>query len=185
MMENLRAISLNDGTPIIKEEDGDLWYQAGAARRCYYDNTSDPGLINKYGALYNWYAVNTGKLAPTGWHVPSVSDWNTLIAFVEENGGKLKEEGFANWVEDEDGGATNETGFTALPGSIRYGIAWGYPFIANGSMLGYAGFFWTSVEYADNIEQANCCVLRYWDTSVNLPLPFYKSSGLSVRCIKN
>ena len=73
-----------------------------------------------YGALCNWHAVNTEKLCPTGWHVPSDDEWTVLTDYLEEitAGGKLKETGTSHW-KSPNTGATNETGFSALPAGIR------------------------------------------------------------------
>ncbi|MBN1604242.1 MAG: InlB B-repeat-containing protein [Chitinispirillaceae bacterium] len=183
MMENLRAISLNDGTPIPREEDNEDWPLTTSPIYCYYENSYESAFIRQYGALYNWYAVNTGKLAPTGWRVPSLDDWNTLITFVGENAGKLKETGIEHWL-DQDEGATNESGFTALPGSVHYGAGWGWPYVGGrGGILGDAAFFWTSVE--GDIDGALLKYLCLQTPTTVGELNFPKYCGLSVRCIKN
>ena len=75
---------------------------------------------NTYGAIYNWYAVNTGILCPTGWHVPTSLDWDILVDFlggIGVAGNKLRESGTTHWASPNNG-ATNESGFTALPGPV-------------------------------------------------------------------
>ena len=120
MVENLKATKYNDGTSIPLVTGGPAWANLKAQGYCFYDNDAT---VNKatYGALYNWYTVNTGKLCPAGWHVPTDVDWTTLTNYLGgENaaGGKLKETGISHWGTPNDG-ATNSSGFTALPGGYR------------------------------------------------------------------
>jgi uncharacterized protein (TIGR02145 family) len=77
MVENLRTATLNDRTAITLNTGSTTWADT-TARYCYYNNTINSDSIKKFGALYNWYTVNTGKLVPSGWHVPSYSEWTTL-----------------------------------------------------------------------------------------------------------
>jgi len=121
MQENLKTTRYNDGQAIPLETDNSAWSNLSTPAYCYYSNDKN---INKdtYGALYNWYTVNTGKLCPTGWHVPTDSEWTTLTNYLgglDVAGGKLKETGTAHW-KSPNAGATNETGFTALPGGYRH-----------------------------------------------------------------
>ncbi len=104
---------------------------------CYYN--ASPEAYGGYGALYNWFAVNTGKLCPTGWHVPSDYEWNNLIIYLGSNilirGGKLKETGIMHWIYPNYA-ATNEVGFTALPGGCyRESHYWS---------MGLGAYWWTS-----------------------------------------
>jgi uncharacterized protein (TIGR02145 family) len=87
--------------------------------------------ISIFGTLYNWYTVNTNKLYPTGWHVPTAKEWAILKTYLggkKVAGGKLKEEGLIHW-QNPNKGVSNETDFTALPGGERrndgtfYGIS--------------------------------------------------------------
>jgi uncharacterized protein (TIGR02145 family) len=98
MVENLKTTKYNDGTDIPLVKDSATWANLTTPGYCwlYNDQTT---YINTTGALYNWYAVNTGKLAPIGWHVPSDSDFIALTKYLGgENtaGGKLKEAGTVN-----------------------------------------------------------------------------------------
>ena len=68
MVENLKTTKYNDGTPIPNVTDNTEWSNLTTPAYCWYDN--DITKKNPYGALYNGYAVRTGKLCPTGWHVP-------------------------------------------------------------------------------------------------------------------
>jgi uncharacterized protein (TIGR02145 family) len=120
MAENLKVTKLNDGTPIqLLSEDTD-WSSTRAPAYTWYDN-NESMYGQAYGAIYNWYAVNTNILCPTGWHVPGDEEWTTLTDFLGGNeiaGGKLKEGGTKHWTTP-NADATNETGFTALPGGYR------------------------------------------------------------------
>jgi len=174
MVENLKTTKYNDGSSIPNVTDGEAWGSLTTPGYCWYDND----ITNKtpYGALYNWYAVNTGKLCPTGWHVPSDAEWTTLTTFLGGEGvagGKLKETGTTHW-NSPNTGATNETGFTALPGGDR---------IYNGSLfhdIGELGYWWSATQYMG----AGYIYMYYEDTE------FYSYSitqeyGFSVRCLKD
>jgi uncharacterized protein (TIGR02145 family) len=138
MTENLKTTHFIDGTSIPNVTDDGDWAALGTEAYCWYDNE----ISNKdlYGALYNTYAVtSTHNLCPDGWHVSTAADWTTLITFLGgagAAGGKLKEAGIAHW-NTPNTDATNESGFTALPGGHRqvagafvtkgdYGY-WSYP----------------------------------------------------------
>jgi uncharacterized protein (TIGR02145 family) len=116
LVQNLNTTHYNDGTLITYEPDASAWLNGWMVdtigRCCWYDNNS---VVNaNSGLLYNWHAVNTGKLAPTGWRVPSTTDWDTLMAELggtDLAGGKLKEVGLAHWTSPNEG-ATNSSGFT-------------------------------------------------------------------------
>lgn len=120
MVEDLKTTTYNDGTPIPNVTDNGEWNNLTTGAYCWYDN-DEASYKDTYGALYNWYAVETDKLCPTGWHVPSDAEWNTLVTFLggaSLAGGKLKEAGTQHWASPNTG-ATNETGFTALPAGDR------------------------------------------------------------------
>lgn len=118
-VENLKTTKLNDGTAIPDVTDGTAWSLLTTPGRCWYDNNSSYN--STYGLLYNWYTVNTGKLAPAGWRVPTNADWLVLINYLgglDVSGGKLKEAGLSHW-KTPNTGATNEVGFTAVPSGAR------------------------------------------------------------------
>lgn len=179
MAENLKTITYNDGTEIQNLTDDLDWANAmnflgmeGGAY-CWYNN--DPSYKNVYGALYNWYAVNTGKLCPAGWHVPTSQEWWSLGEYLdfEVAGGKLKETGTAHWSSPNTG-ASNITGFTALPGGIR----------SNGGSflyLGLYGYWLTSV--SDGLVVADSFYMFY-NFGYLTPNPANIRDGLSVRCLK-
>jgi uncharacterized protein (TIGR02145 family) len=183
MSENLKTTKYNDDSAISLVTDNATWTVITTPGYCWYNN--DEG-ANKdtYGALYNWYAVNTGKLCPTGWHVPDESDWNVLtdylggygIAGLSTAGGKLKEAGSTHWLNQPNYFATNETGFTALPGGYRLYQTGGY------DQIGIFGHWWSSTEKGPNDAW-------YHDMVYYLDLiPVYSDSkkwGYSVRCLKD
>lgn len=120
MVENLKTTRYRDGTSIPNVTDKSVWKNLLTGGYCDYNNV--PSNSNIYGRLYNWYAINNSrKITPLGWHVPTEVEWNTLITFLGGKaiaGGKLKEIGTLHW-KSPNGGATNEVGFTGLPGGVR------------------------------------------------------------------
>ena len=147
---------------------------------CWYQNNPD-NFKNEYGALYNWYAVQTGKICPTGWHVPSDDEYIALIlGFIGAQniaGGKMKEAGLTHWLSPNTG-ASNESGFTGLPAGRRY--YYDGTFIT----IGELGYFWTSTEDDEEDVYAGVGILHY--NSIELEGDTYsKPNGMSVRCLKN
>ena len=131
-----------------------------------------------YGVLYNWEAA---KIAcPAGWHLPGDEDWWILSDFLDNEGitvgGKMKETGTAHWLGPNTG-ATNESGFTALPGGERY-------FSGGFSGLGEYAEFWSSLEY---YADPSFIWIRILSSTVSYLQPdtYDHSDGFSVRCIKN
>jgi uncharacterized protein (TIGR02145 family) len=176
LKENLRTTKYRDGSAIANVLANPDWGALFSGSWCYYNHAQANNAI--YGKLYNFYAVSDSKkLAPTGWHVPSLAEWNTLITYLGGNvvaGGKLKESGTTHWIAPNQG-ATNSSNFTALPGGARY---------ADGSFfqLNSEGYYWTSTAVVA-------------DSATNMYLTFltaeaynFKNSkryGCSVRCIKD
>lgn len=119
LVENLKTTHYSDGREIpliIFAKKGPLPTIAGY---CWYNN--DQNNSTTHGALYNWYAVDTKKLCPKGWHVPTAAEWDTLTTFLGGEylaGGKLKEKGTLHWAAPNTG-ADNSSGFTAIPGGYR------------------------------------------------------------------
>ena len=175
MMENLKTTKYNDGTPIPLVSDSSVWSALTTPGYCWYDNDA---ATNKgtYGAMYNWYAVGTGKLAPTGWHVPTDADWSTLTTYLGGEsiaGGKLKESGKAHWVDDN---ADNCVGFTALPGGYRNDNGMFTNLTSN-------GYWWTSTEYDWSAGWYRS--MFYGDTITIRDYLLFKVCGFSVRCVKD
>jgi len=168
MRENLKTTKYNDGTPIANITDQTTWSNATSGAFCWYNNDA-ANYKNVYGALYNGYTINTNKLAPAGWHIPTQEDF---ILLQSNSGGfeRLKESGNAHWIASNF--ANNLTGFTALPGGQRE---------TNGTfnLIGTIGKWWTTVMFDNNS-------LSY--TSIDSDNNIYgatsqRSLGLSVRCI--
>jgi uncharacterized protein (TIGR02145 family) len=177
MAENLRTTRYNDGTLIPKITANQTWYMSNSGAYCWYNNDSSAYEI-PYGKLYNWYAVNSGKLCPTGWHVPSDSEWKTLGDYLGGDlvaGGKLKEAGKMHWSAPNTG-ASNESGFTALPGGFRMENGFGF----KGEMT----YWWSSTEYTSTTAWTRCVYYMSGSLSKDKTGPL-KSGGISVRCVKN
>jgi uncharacterized protein (TIGR02145 family) len=170
MAKNLKTTKLNDGIPIPLVRDSISWPVLTTPAYCWYNNDEK---VNKniYGALYNWHTVNTGKLCPSGWHVPSDDEWKILFAYLggADAGDKLQEKGTTHWVNPNPG-ATNESGFTALPGGLRIKSG---TFVA----LGLSSYWWCSTE-----DKPEARYVGYYDSGVERGSNS-KQFGLSVRCI--
>jgi uncharacterized protein (TIGR02145 family) len=176
MAENLKVTHLNDGT-IISLNVANPFGGTGSALYCWLNN--DEGNKDIYGALYDWYTMNTGKLCPSGWHVPSETEWNTIASFLGSNvaGDKLKEAGTVHWASPNTG-ATNETGFTALPGGMRVG---GEPVLFHGNP-GSSGYWWGTTHWVFALQSNSD------GSSVVMAetlMDWYGAIGLSVRCVKD
>jgi len=183
MADNLKSTKYNDGTSLPNVTDDNTWSTTTSAAYCYYDN--DPSNKDSHGALYNWYAVdnndaskmasNGGKnICPKGWHVPSDAEWTTLVDYLGTNAnGKLKETGLAHW-SDPNQGATNESGFTAVPGGFRHFA--GFVFFQKNDYL----WMWSTTWYGHG-GTIRIYSLDY-PVSQNMQMERY---GLSVRCLKD
>jgi hypothetical protein len=82
MKQDLKTTRYNDGAAIPLVTDNTAWAALTTPGYCLYNNTNNADSIRTFGALYNWYAVNTGKLAPTGWHVATDAEWTTLTTYL-------------------------------------------------------------------------------------------------------
>jgi uncharacterized protein (TIGR02145 family) len=190
---NLDVTTYRDGTPIPQVTDPTAWATLTTGAWCYYNNTTANGTI--YGKLYNWYAVvgihdtdpNTPNkiLAPNGYHIPSDTEWTTLINFLGGMGvagGKMKSTGTIQagnglWESPNDS-ATNLSGFTGLPSGFRnkFGGVFG--------AIGVSGFWWTSSQDAFGSNYATYCRITSQNGTVEKG-PDSKENGFSVRYIKD
>lgn len=143
-----------------------------------------------YGVLYNWPAAMAGSVSstanpsgvqgvcPTGWHLPSDAEWTELSDYLGGEsvaGGKLKETGTTHW-NSPNTGATNETGFTALPGGYRLNTGTFYG-------IGNYGFWWSATENNTNNAWSR---IMYYNYSYVLRVNGYdKELGFSVRCVRD
>lgn len=194
LVENLKTTRYNDGTSIPLVTDNTAWSNLSAPGYCWYGNDE---ATNKdvYGALYNWYGVETGKLCPKGWHIPDDSEWTQMEVYLIANGynfdGSANENLIAKALATDTGweasvlpgviGNTdfplkrNSTGFSALPGGNRMSIGL-YEYIEG------AGVWWSSTE--DGLLGAwSRYVLSTSRSMTRTNLS--KNGGLSVRCVKD
>jgi len=181
MAENLKTTKYNDNTPIPLVTNNVVWSGLSTPAYCWYNNNAT-AFLTTYGALYNWYVVDTagngGKnVCPTGWHTPDSTEWTTLTVYLGgENvaGGKLKEFGTFNWLSPNTG-ATDESGFTALPGGCRF-------YDGTFGDLSSEGCWWSSTKgsrggaYYWYLFYSNSSMYRY---------SYETQSGFSVRCLKD
>jgi uncharacterized protein (TIGR02145 family) len=176
MAENLKTTKYNDGIEIPLVADSS-WNSLTTHGYCWYNNNyKNYGKI--YGALYNGYAAGSGKLCPTGWHVPTDAEWKTLSDYLGGDrlaGGKLKETGTAHWNRPNTG-ATNDSGFTALPGGGRW-------VIGRFDLFGRRAYWWSTSIY-DDIFDASIWMIPHDENLFN-KVPAIKGNGFSVRCIKD
>jgi len=175
MAANLKTTRFNNNNPVSSVTDPTNWASLTTPGYCWYNN-DETTYKDPYGALYNAYAVNTGNLCPSGWHVPADPEWSALTTYLGGEsiaGGKLKETGTIHWTSPNTD-ATNETGFGAIGGGART-LTGAYSF------LGGDGHWWSSTE--ENSEVWIRFISNGWGgvsrTSVE------KEYGLSVRCIKD
>jgi uncharacterized protein (TIGR02145 family) len=180
MAENLKTTKFNDGTNIpLLESNDDFGYYITPAY-CWYDNNS--GYKNTYGALYNWYAVNTGMLCPTGWHVPTETEWSALIDFLGgENvaGGKLKS--ISSLWQYRNVGATNKSDFSVLPGGARGYSDPGYYRGVGFNSIGVATSLWSTTE-------SEMLARGYWLSNDYESIQSFlatEGTGAYVRCLKD
>ena len=191
MVENLKTTRYTDGTQIQLITDCNVWKTLESGAYSYYD--SDESNIEKLGALYNWYAGNTGKLAPEGWHIPTKEEWDELFVYLANNnygyGGSGDDiakslAAKSGWeISDIQGSigndqtSNNKSGFSAVPTGYFY--------------IGPCGFFrlnntaawWSSSE----MSAANAYYLITGSTSIEAPTEYDspKQVGHSIRCIKD
>jgi uncharacterized protein (TIGR02145 family) len=185
---NLNVSTFRNGYAIPEAKTDEEWISLGNQGKpawCYYQNNPENG--KKFGKLYNWHAVNDpGGLCPAGWHVPTDDDWAELVGFLggrDLAGGKLKDTTF--WLNPNTG-ATNETGFSALPGNFRYPVAIPEGLRRNnGSFWRYQsrrGLWWSSTEEVTNTAWGY--YLLFGDSSIGRSY-YEKKSGFSVRCVRD
>lgn len=168
--ENLKTTKYNDGSSIPIVTNSNEWSTIETPAYCWYQN--DQNMYGEtYGALYNWYTVNTGKLCPIGWRVPTDTEWTSLVNYAGYSFAGQKLKTTSGWV---NGNGTNDYGFSASPGGNR----WTFGFM----LVGYHGSWWSSSQQGDYyawyfnmnnnyIGVAKLNTGKYW--------------GMSVRCIKN
>jgi uncharacterized protein (TIGR02145 family) len=172
--ENLKTTKYVNGSDMINLTDNAAWATTGSPAYCWYNN--DISNKDKYGALYNWEAVRSGKLEPEGWHIPTEAEVETLLNYLggyDLAGGKLKETGTTYWTEPNTG-ATNETGFSGRPGGRR---------AETGAfqLAAYFGYIWTTTPFD---PYSYFLYLQYGSSNAHVTAT-WPASGLSIRLIKD
>lgn len=176
MAENLKVTHYRNGDDIPNVTGGTDWVNLTTGAYGSYNNNSEN--VSIYGLLYNWYTADDSRnIAPASWHVPSDAEWQTLVDYLGGDavaGGKMKETGTSHW-QSPNKGATDESGFSALPGGDRYD---GGVF----SDLGSYALFWSSTEI--NSSGAWGRALLYENSEVYRNANV-KQVGFSVRCVRD
>jgi uncharacterized protein (TIGR02145 family) len=178
MAENLKTSKYNDGTVIPNVTDATQWLDLTTGAWAYYNN--DASNNAKYGKLYNWYAVSpttngNKNVCPTGWHLPTKTEWGKLSYFLGINAvSKMKEVGTSSW-DSPNTDATNSSLFTGLPGGIRSNTG-------DFGGIGWMGAWWSTTEESN--YQATSFTLSSTNSNVVI-IGDSKINGLSVRCIKD
>jgi uncharacterized protein (TIGR02145 family) len=201
MTENLKTSMYNDGSEILEITDNEKWANATEGAYCWYDNDYDKYGTN-YGALYNWYAVNTGKLCPEGWNVPEHHEWTLLERYIcsQINQSDCEFEFPFNETASGERGTSEVnrlagnkdlwrldavkrhpefgmTGFKAVPGGNR---------IIFGSFHGITdyGCWWTKCKFDDDEVWYRLMSYNYIDHKSYLSrVKSEKNVGMSVRCV--
>lgn len=170
---NLSVSHYRNGDAIPQVQDSKEWAKLTTGAWCYYEGDDNNNRI--YGKLYNWYAVNDSRgLAPEGWHVSTDKEWTKLTDFLDGEktaGEKLKSK--EGWLENKL--ATNESGFSGLPGGMRD---------ADGSFydINKFGCYWTSTESSDIFAYYRFLIYNYTDVA---RFDGIKARGFSVRCVRD
>ncbi len=193
--DNLRTSKFNDGTPITLITDESQWVDFKTPACCFYANNNNNK--KKYGTLYNWYAVNTGKLSPNGWHVPTDAEWTELEKYLLVNGYNWDESKEENkiakslaaktgWQTDPNAGTignnlskNNRSGFSALAGGYRLG---GGDWHGEFRSIGNGCYWWSSTEF----DASNACGRRLFHDLGSLGKDYLnKNCGFNIRVLKN
>lgn len=180
MAENLKTSKYNDGSLIPNVTDSSEWKNLSSGAWCHYDNNTQ--YEDTYGKLYNWYSVNTGNLCPNGWHVSTGLDWELLFIHLNTNGYSgqegiiLKSSTGWNNYNVQSGNGIDTYGFNGLPAGLRTDGFF--------HQVGDEGSWWTSFDYYDDTNYAHAHFFsnEFFDYG---HIGDYKTSGLSVRCLKD
>ena len=177
LQENLKTTHFQNGDAISLLPFDNDWKTTTESAYIYYNYDLDLG--KRFGYLYNFYAASDSRnVCPQGWHVPTLTEWTTLVEFAGgENVAaiKLRESGTADWSYYTN--ADNSTGFTALGAGIRLynGPYWGYQ---------YSGTFWSTTSFASD-TQYKYAMRMSADRSIIEWQIDSKTAGFSIRCLKN
>lgn len=178
LKQNLKTTKFNDGITIPLVTGNTDWNNLVTPGYCWYSN-DEATYKSDYGALYNWYAVGTGKLCPKGWHAPTNDEIDILVTFLggaNAAGGKLKEAGLTHWNSPNEG-ATNESGFSFLPGGYRSNSGIFAEIRINGA-------WWNISDIpASNQGYINILGKDFGEIIENMSVT--KKNGYSARCLKD
>lgn len=183
---NLHVGNLNDGSPLLSRVFvGYEWASAGQAF-CIYPYTHIDGcdsveaVIAAFGVLYNWDAVNSKKLCPTGFRVPTDEDWDELVTYLGGEaiaGGKVKSRrtapGSQPYWESPNTGATDNFGFKAVPSGFRSSLG-------QYDLVGYYAEWWSSTQSSTDVGHT---YYASYDNSGLYPSSGKKKAGYAVRCM--
>ncbi|MCC6834809.1 MAG: hypothetical protein IT213_07475 [Cytophagales bacterium] len=176
LVENLKTTRFSNGDEILQITNQVDWVNTTTAAWTYYENESKYN--NHYGKLYNWLAASDSRnLCPANWHVPSQTEWDILIGYLGGEtvaGSKLKETGTVHWKPDNPG-ATNSSGFTALPGASRSVTGYVHSLHSN-------GLYWS--KSSSDTENAFAYSMFMYAAYANR-ISYLKGYGFSVRCLKD
>jgi uncharacterized protein (TIGR02145 family) len=176
MAENLKTTIYRNGNAIANITDNAQWDGLTTGAWASYNNDSQNDC--PYGKLYNWYAVaDPGHVCPMGWHVPTDVEWTTLTDYLggaAVAGGKMKTTGTQYWLSPNTD-ATNESGFSGLPGGGRY---YGGDFL----FVGSTGYWWSSSEYGPGDGWFR---LLSYSSGNAFQDGYTKRNGFSVRCLRD
>ena len=201
MTQNLSTTVFNDGSYIPEVPDNAKWTSLKEPAYCWYCN--NPESKGFYGALYNWYAVKTGKLCPAGWHVPTDAEWTGLEVYLQNNDfnydgtvdadldrvtknkiAKSLASGI-HWAESTVKGSVGNTDYQAYRNKSRFSaLPAGYRKSSDGSFDGVtsSGFWWSSGES----DAGNAWIRSLSENDISVSRSnSAKTGGYSVRCIKD
>ena len=186
---NLKVTHYCNGDPIPNVTDNTAWTNLTTGAYCNYNNTTNIDTINTYGRLYNWYTVvDLRNVCLTGWHVPSDGEWNIMEKYLDNTvdttatgcvgtdiGGKLKEIGTIHW-NSPNTGASNTSGFGALPGGYRDDYYGAYYNIGNGGNWRTTTAFGSAGVWGRILLFNNSQIMRIGNVKV---------PGFSIRCVRD
>jgi uncharacterized protein (TIGR02145 family) len=163
MAENLRTTKLNDGTVIPNVIDGTNWNNLTTTGRCAFNNTTNSDSINTFGLIYNAYTIQTNKLCPTGWHIPTSAEFQILITYLGPLAG-FRMKSNLNWPNTN---TINDAGFDAYSSGTRSQF--------DSNFIRMETYWWTSTQSTENPNSQYTYLLTSF--------PFYYGTG--ARCIKD
>jgi uncharacterized protein (TIGR02145 family) len=204
-VENLRTTKLNDGTPIAHVPDSMAWHALASPGFCYYGNTKSVDSIATLGALYNWYCIDTKKLAPPGWHVPTNDDWDTLRNYLIGHGYNWDRKRSDNriakslaarsgWkpfaIEGAPGNTmkdNNRSGFSGFAAGYRFdtrdSVNGDAPLKALFAALAHTGAWWSATPVNESI--GTVYGMGFCNDDFFKYQTFFKTCGYSVRLVKD